>query len=140
MCLLLFQKKRKLYNLFERKTFERTLLFLKPSPVRWNLATDQLSRSSRIIIGSIVIWPEVRSHCSRTRGRIQEPALDFPRMTMMLWHQGMTLRRLCFKVGRVNEIEIVHVTHWSIFVENIPVEKFPGWNNRGDAHRRELTP
>ena len=91
------KKKKKKYNylesLFERKTFERTLLFLRPSPVRWNLATDQLSRSSCIIIGSIVIWPEVYSHCSRTRGRIQEPALDFRRM-MMLWRQGMTLRRL----------------------------------------------
>lgn len=49
---------------------------------RWNLATDQLSRLSCIIIGSIVIWPEVYSHCSRARERIQEPTLDFRRM---LW-------------------------------------------------------
>lgn len=104
------KKKGKLYNylesLFEGETFERILLFLRPSPVRWNLATDQLSRSSCIIIGSIVIWPEVYSHCSRTR----ESALDFRRM-MMLWRQEMTLRRLFQSRPREREIEIVHVTH-----------------------------
>lgn len=61
----------------KKKTFGMDSFVFEAESSRWNLATDQLSRSQCIIIGSIVTWSEVYCHCSRARERRRELTLDF---------------------------------------------------------------